>query len=271
MLLQGAVEPAHLDNYAELLRKLNETLGPACWPFIYQADVRNRFEEFERIRRRIMQSVSAVSSGIPMPQEFAAFDVDRPWNLVFQMCLPGSCRDADRFWSEECEKKCYLWLTNLRTSGQIMDDGTCIGLPSREGQRSSHLGQSRAGAPKVIQAPRGLQEPRARTNTGRGSDGLLTHDKHGFEICRKYEAGECAAWPASCPQSRAHSCRQCGGPGHTTSDCWSGGSSRGRGRGKNGGSGRGKDKNGGSGRGRGRHGGSDGGSGKGGRGYNQSR
>ncbi len=53
MLLLGAAKPAQLDSYAEHIRKQVEDYGQTCWSIIYQADVRMRSEEFDRIRRRL--------------------------------------------------------------------------------------------------------------------------------------------------------------------------------------------------------------------------
>ena len=52
MLLLQASKPEPLDLYGELMRTMSQTYGPSCWFLIYQADVRMRSEELERIRRR---------------------------------------------------------------------------------------------------------------------------------------------------------------------------------------------------------------------------
>eukprot|EP00969_Alexandrium_andersonii_P173378 7664441-Alexandrium_andersonii.AAC.1 len=50
MLLLEQCNPEPLDLYGEYIRVLHETYGSECWCLIYQADVRMRSEEFERIR-----------------------------------------------------------------------------------------------------------------------------------------------------------------------------------------------------------------------------
>mgnify|MGYP002807288718 FL=1 len=98
MLMLGAAEPAHLDNYAELIRNFDENMGPACWPIIYLADVRCRSEEFDRIKRRLLMHIA---DGQYPP----GYNADSPWNTVFKQSLPGATRDADRFWNDECDRK----------------------------------------------------------------------------------------------------------------------------------------------------------------------
>jgi hypothetical protein len=119
----GAADPAHLDNYSELIRSYDETFGPVCWPIIYVADTRCRSEEFDRIKRRLSINLAANR------QNPLGFDVARPWNTVFKHALPGSGRDADKFWKDECETKCYLFLTSVRIAGQLLDEGTGATLP----------------------------------------------------------------------------------------------------------------------------------------------
>ncbi len=46
------ITPAKLDNYEKLSRRYSERYGRECCPLIYQADVRSRPEQIERIRRR---------------------------------------------------------------------------------------------------------------------------------------------------------------------------------------------------------------------------
>ena len=46
------ITPAKLDSYEKLSRRYSERYGRECCPLIYQADVRSRPEQMERIRRR---------------------------------------------------------------------------------------------------------------------------------------------------------------------------------------------------------------------------
>ena len=50
LLLLDAVKPEPLELYGEHIRSLATDYGPACWFLVYQADVRMRSEEFERLR-----------------------------------------------------------------------------------------------------------------------------------------------------------------------------------------------------------------------------
>eukprot|EP00969_Alexandrium_andersonii_P289954 12816434-Alexandrium_andersonii.AAC.1 len=53
MLLLEQCSPEPLDLYGEHIRSLVETYGADAWYLVYQADVRMRSEEFERIWRRL--------------------------------------------------------------------------------------------------------------------------------------------------------------------------------------------------------------------------
>jgi len=75
LLLLRAVQPERLDAYGEHVRTLNDRFGASSWFIIYQADVRMRQEEFERIQRR------AVMSNAP------GFDPGKPWDTVFRVAV----------------------------------------------------------------------------------------------------------------------------------------------------------------------------------------
>ena len=76
--------------YREIIRTLSQQYGSATWFIVYQADVRMRSEEFERIRRRCdltwAGSTEEQRRGLP-------YDPSRPWDLVFSM----AASDKD-FW-----------------------------------------------------------------------------------------------------------------------------------------------------------------------------
>eukprot|EP00971_Amphidinium_carterae_P287046 5698148-Amphidinium_carterae.1 len=50
------VKPSHLGQYRDLIWRFVQRYQPAVWPLIYQADVRARREQLERIRRRLHSS-----------------------------------------------------------------------------------------------------------------------------------------------------------------------------------------------------------------------
>ena len=75
LLLLDAVKPEPLELYGEHIRALANDYGPSCWFLIYQADVRMRSEEFERLRRR---------TAIENPW---GWDPDAPWGTIFSIAV----------------------------------------------------------------------------------------------------------------------------------------------------------------------------------------
>eukprot|EP00971_Amphidinium_carterae_P236307 4689488-Amphidinium_carterae.1 len=56
------IEP--LDNYGEKIRDYHDLYGTKCWCLLYQADVRMRSDDFERIRRKLeSQCAQALAAG----------------------------------------------------------------------------------------------------------------------------------------------------------------------------------------------------------------
>ena len=120
LLLLDIAKPAQLDSYAELIRKQSEEHGPTCWSIIYQADVRMRSEEFDRIRRRMSIDFYKLE---PAARLVSYFNPADPWNTIFQLSHPDASHKADRFWQVEVKDKCTAYLTQIRTWNQVMDDG----------------------------------------------------------------------------------------------------------------------------------------------------
>jgi hypothetical protein len=121
LLLLDIAKPAQLDSYAEIIRKQSEEHGPTCWSIIYQADVRMRSEEFDRIRRRMSIDFYKLDQAAKLLSHFNPAD---PWNIIFQLSHPDASHKADRFWQVEVKDKCTAYLTQIRTWNQVMDDGT---------------------------------------------------------------------------------------------------------------------------------------------------
>jgi hypothetical protein len=59
LILFDAVSPEVLDNYAELIRKFSKAYNEETWFILYQADVRMRQEQFERIIRKLERGRAA--------------------------------------------------------------------------------------------------------------------------------------------------------------------------------------------------------------------
>ena len=78
ILLLQICMPEIVDNYAEFIRDLHILYGPECWFVIYQADVRMRSEQWERIRRKLeSKHAEAVKNGVP-----SSFNPAKPWECV---------------------------------------------------------------------------------------------------------------------------------------------------------------------------------------------
>ena len=83
-----------LQRYAELISSFHRRFGEGAWAVIYQADVRMRSEQFERIRRRGAKEKSdAVTAGGRHP-----FDENSPWQWVFEQAIGDL-----PFWKEQVE------------------------------------------------------------------------------------------------------------------------------------------------------------------------
>jgi hypothetical protein len=214
MLLLGAAKPAQLDSYAEHIRKQIEDYGQTCWSIVYQADVRMRSEEFDRIRRRLSIAFFKLDQS---SRTLSTFQPTDPWNTIFQEAHPDSSHSSDRFWQVEIKDKCNAFLTHVRSWAQVMDDGT-HGLSSGNngtfpgGKRYKQSGKSQGkGWPADKKMERWNHDKKSPD-----SDVYLSKDKSGFEICNNYNSGKCQL---PCPSSRAHVCKSCGLPGHAFTSC----------------------------------------------------
>jgi hypothetical protein len=216
MLLLSAAKPAQLDSYAEHIRKQVEDYGQTCWSIVYQADVRMRSEEFDRIRRRLSIAYFKLD---PSARTLNNFQPTEPWNTIFQESHPDASHSSDRFWQVEIKDKCNAFLTHVRTWAQVMDDGTSHGQGSGYngtfpgGKRYKQGGKSQGkGWPTDKKSERWDHDKHKSPD----SDVYLSKDKHGFEICNNYNSGKCQL---PCPSSRAHACKSCGLPGHVFTAC----------------------------------------------------
>ena len=218
LLLLNAVKPEPLELYGEHIRTLATDYGPACWFLVYQADVRMRSEEFERLRRR------TAMEGQP------DFDPSAPWGTVFDLAV----REKD-FWDAEVHQKSLLFLARVRTPAELTHDGTA--QPGRgftrqlvdaawpDARRRRQGGPPRPAAPPPRRAddrlplatpapparpPAGQQRPKQKASKKqqRVKPKKEAADKSG-EICNMWNAGHCT--PGACPHGRQHVCDKCGG------------------------------------------------------------
>ena len=188
LLQQAKAEP--LDLYGERMRDMATTYGQQCWFIIYNADVRMRHEEMERIRRR-----TAIDTG-SVPD----------WNQTFLLASK-----ATQYWDAEVRDKCLLYLTRIRTRAETVDDGTS--LPFLQGSPSA-IRQPVQPPPASHNVPR---SQRARNhNNARGSAppsnplaSAVPAPQRAQEFCNNWNKGLCVNGP--CPLSRQHVCSLCNG------------------------------------------------------------
>ena len=226
LLLLRQVKAERLRMYSDVIRKFHLRYGPAIWPILYQADVRMRSEEFERIRRF---AEIALTRSDPADFLYSRYDPKLPWDGVFAIAVRSK-----EFWDEEVEKKAMLYLTRVKPQGALLSDGTAQdfppGPPAHPGGREAApgggkkrkggtaRGPGRGGAP---QPPAPAAKAPKRSKAGGGSAAQ--------EICINWNSGGCAD---PCSHGRRHVCSECGG-GHRRAACPAlgkgGGSSKGSG------------------------------------------
>ena len=206
LLLLNAVDTEILDLYGEHVRRLNENYGREAWFLVYQADIRMRSEEFERIRRRLAAGLA--------PTGLSAMAPARPWNSVFHASVHTGDIQSVTFWAREVSEKAVLFLARLRPTPTLVGDGTVL---DNRGQSSSsgHTQPSSASAPgkgrKSNKRKAGRDAPpppppRGGVRPQRASAGGAP-DRNA-EICHNYNEGKCQN-QAVC--HRRHVCWTCSG------------------------------------------------------------
>ena len=205
LLLLDAVPPEVLDAYGEFIREQNQAYGRDAWFLVYQADVRMRSEQFDRLRRRAERQ-HQLEQAASMQSHF---DPARPWSTVFHLAL------ADKmWWDEHLHRPVVLFLAKIRSRAQVCDDGTTQpalaaldGPPGRSGGRTNNNNTRRNNRSRT---PRRQQQP------GGGSATITTN--RGTPFCTAYNS------PAGCSQSQQscqyfHGCTTCRKTGHAAHQC----------------------------------------------------
>ena len=235
----GAATATRLNMYANRVSKFNDVYGQMCWWLVAQADQRMRSEHLERIRRTAEdERNTAVASGGTHP-----FDPLMPWDY----CLKAAACDR-RFWDEELDRKCVLFITHLRSQRQLTDDGHGAelrqhggpaapagsseggGRGTRKRHRTGAGGSSgsQGGGPPCGSGGKsggGRGTPQAGSKgkgTGKGKahapDGRYRTSETGAEICWtwNHHADGCSG---VCANNRAHICEWCRSPQHRSIAC----------------------------------------------------
>ena len=185
LLQQAKAEP--LDLYGERMRDMATTYGQQCWFIIYNADVRMRHEEMERIRRR-----TAIETG-SVPD----------WNQTFLLASK-----ANHYWDSEVRDKCLLYLTRIRTRAETVNDG--ISLPYLQGNPAAARQPAPAPASNY-NVPRSQRNrpPRGSAPQGNPLASAVPAPQRTQEFCNNWNKGLCVNGP--CPLSRQHVCSLCNG------------------------------------------------------------
>ena len=222
--LLAAVDPEHLDVYAEKIRGWSAEY-PGCWFIIYTADCRMRAEEFERIRRAAEQRHQRRTQ----EGRDSDFDPNRPWNRVF---ANASAPISAPWWDETLKDNALLYLNNIQSAAQAVDDKTAHGVGCEEPRQvrarpppPKRLKASEAAPPPPKAAQPGLPEDLSR----RTPEGTYTHNRCGHKICPQFAAGGCGKPGAACPLG-VHQCPRCLGTHDPKQPC----SQAGKGKGKRG-------------------------------------
>ena len=203
LLLLKASKPEPLDLYAECLRDLSQMYGQQCWFLVYQADVRMRREEMDRMRMRAV--LLADTTGATRP------DPSTVWGTIF-----GDAARHKSFWDAEVRDKALLYLSNVRTRADVTHDGTSY--PHVHGQAQQNPPAKRA---------RWTKAPRQQQGQGHRVDAQFpplpppaqppAQANGQTDKCLNWNRGACTA-VGPCPTGRKHICLTCGG-NHRKVDC----------------------------------------------------
>ena len=206
-LILDVAQAEHLDNYGEKIRDYHDLYGHACWWLIYQADLRMRAEEFERIRRRLdAQRAQAHSAGAPLVTLDAIIDDNQPWDAVFRAATTD---ETGAYWAKEVAEKAQLYLSSIKPASALTDEG----LVGRDDPESS----SNRKRERTPENSTRRTKPRPPRNNP-GSDGSYIKNRSGKEICKNYNTSEGCKLP--CPEGKMHQCSICLKMGHNAIQCW---------------------------------------------------
>ena len=206
------ITPSKLDAYEKTIRQFHDRYGKACWAIIYQADVRARLEQVERIRRRGQEAYeSARRLGLSHP-----FDPNRPWEWVWKELAEDYI-----FWNKEVVEPSMLYLAKTANLTQLLADDAPIVKASSPASASAAAPTSRpaTGDSRPSKRQRG---PDVRVHRI-GEDGMFTHNRRDMELCKLFQTGECTEKDihGNCSRnpSRRHQCSKCLSELHGANKC----------------------------------------------------
>ena len=238
--------PEELTLYHDLVQEYLRRYGTACWPTIYQADVRCRCERMQAYRRK---GLRLHETNADMAKA-AGFDSAKPWRYVWRQAV-----DDAPFWLKELQEKCLLVLTKSASSDNVLDGDVLVAnkTPSMPAQlaglaeepKRKHESEGK-GKRRAEAEPYSARE-RQRTHNA-NPDGMMSTNRSGKTLCMKFQREECKG-VGVCPANASfvHQCARCLSQNHgayypteckealrtepTVRNWGKGGKSRGRGRG----------------------------------------
>ncbi len=190
------VDLGRLDQYATMIGRYVSRYGTSAWLQIYQADVRMRSEQMERIRRRgdEEKAISEAAGGTH------AMCSARPWDWVWAEAVGDLV-----FWRIELEEPAQLML--LRGSRSSPSSGQVAPGPHAPPRHHSE------GPAK-----------KARHERAHNIDGnSFKANRAGNKLCEDFNRGQCgpAGRGGFCPQNSGlvHHCSRCLAADHAVGSC----------------------------------------------------
>ena len=215
MLMLGAACTATLDAYGRLVYRYYARYGQTVWLLLYQADVRARLEQLERVRRR---GLAAATAGLPTGE--VPFDSKVPWEWSLRELV-----DDNKFWRSEFEEPAMLVLSRASKLNNMVDG-------------DAPVQQSGPAAPEAPNAHGPPRRPRHRGNRGGGGDINDDKGQRKLPVCGPFQAGRCdkngANGTCGYNPDKAHRCVRCDSTEHGADKCHLPDPRKGKGKGKKG-------------------------------------
>jgi hypothetical protein len=190
-----------ITRYRDHIRAYVSRYTEACWPLIYQADVRVRRELIVRVKR------SLCAAGTITPATV------RPWDVVFREVLKEYS-----FWKREVEDPALMILVPMIRSGAARSAHDTPGENPLARNEAEHLASSKDNfTGSLLQQEQHPRSPAAKKSRSdkyahqggaaqhNVTEGLFTTNRHGKGLCRDHQTGKCTK--AKCDYS--HQCARC--------------------------------------------------------------
>ena len=190
------VDLGRIDQYSTMIGRYVSHYGASAWLQIYQADVRMRSEQMERIRRRGDEesAITAAAGGSH------AMSPKRPWDWVWAEAVNDMV-----FWRFELEEPAQLLLLRGPRSA-----------PSSGQFAASHHAPPRLSSD--------VPNKKARHDRAHNVEGnSFKSNRAGHKLCEDFNRGQCspAVRGGFCPKnsSQVHHCSRCLALDHAVGSC----------------------------------------------------